>query len=424
MSDNKNKPEDPIEKLFQKKVVEFDIPYREKDWQKLEKRLDLADQQHGRMLRRRWLIAASVLLFSLMGYFTYDNYTNINRLNEQLSSESAPELQEDAIQNDLPQQNDSENPVANEEDVNGDQSLAEGIPAGDNTDRNNNDIRSLSSNSSEESGTGSSGQYVAEKSIRDLYISEFSCPTCTLSNLAARDERSGNFTLPEASSEEDENHIIASADRNTSAAVTSNGIGGQNTSRFSLGFVLSPDISTAGSISNFSDVGYKMGVTFEYKLSPRISITGGFLQSDVRYIASGDDYRPPESNWPNGVLPNETFAQCIILDIPVNLKYEFMQFTRSRFFASAGLSSYIMLNEDYQFYYNSYETGQRDSWSNKTGTGHWLSNAGFSIGYELDIHQNWSLRAEPFLKVPLSEVGWANVNLYSMGSFFSINYKL
>lgn len=420
MSDNKNKPEDPIEKLFQEKAGEFEIPYREEDWQKLEKRLDMADQQHNRMVRRRWLIAASVLLFSLLGYFTYDNYTNINRLNEQLSSESVPKLQDD-----LPQPNEAENPATDEEDFNSNQPLTNDQAAVDeNNPRNTvSDNQPLKSDY-EESGTGSSGKFVAENSIRDLYISEISCPTCTLSNLAARDEQSGPL-LPAEEHREDENNAIASADQNVSTSGISYGIStSRNTSRFALGLVLSPDLSTAGSISNFSDIGYKAGVTLEYRLSPRLSITGGLLQSDVRYIASGNDYSPPEGYWSNGVIPDETVGRCILIDIPVSLKYEFIRFNRSRFFATAGLSSYIMLNEDYQFHYSGYNTGQTDSWSDKTGTRHWLSNAGFSIGYEMDIHQNWSLRAEPFLKVPLKEVGWGNVNLYSMGSFFSINYKL
>ncbi|MEX2603442.1 MAG: hypothetical protein WD361_04530, partial [Gracilimonas sp.] len=80
--------------------------------------------------------------------------------------------------------------------------------------------------------------------------------------------------------------------------------------------------------------------------------------------------------------------------------------------------------EDYRFEYDYSKPGQTESLSENSGKAHLLSNAGFSVGYELDIHQSWNLRVEPFIKIPLQEVGWGNVKLYSVGSFISINYKL
>ncbi len=57
---------DPIERLFQQKAEEYDISYQEKDWLKLEKRLDERDQMIASR-RLRWFIAAAVLLlFSLL----------------------------------------------------------------------------------------------------------------------------------------------------------------------------------------------------------------------------------------------------------------------------------------------------------------------------------------------------------------------
>ncbi len=83
-----------------------------------------------------------------------------------------------------------------------------------------------------------------------------------------------------------------------------------------------------------------------------------------------------------------------------------------------------MLNEDYQFKYNSYASGQQQSWQERTGTRQWMSNAVFSLGYEMDLRKNISLRVEPFIKVPMREVGWGKVKLYSMGSFISVNYNI
>lgn len=53
MSEHAHKPEDAIERLFQEKAREYEIPYREEDWLKLKKRLDRLDQQKGLLEKLR-----------------------------------------------------------------------------------------------------------------------------------------------------------------------------------------------------------------------------------------------------------------------------------------------------------------------------------------------------------------------------------
>ncbi|HKK44153.1 MAG TPA: outer membrane beta-barrel protein, partial [Balneolaceae bacterium] len=191
-----------------------------------------------------------------------------------------------------------------------------------------------------------------------------------------------------------------------------------------LGLVMGPDLSTAGSIAHFYDPGYRLGATIDYNFSPDWGITTGIIRTRTRYTAGSGDYQLPQGYLSNNESPKRTRADCVLLDIPVSLKYRFLQFNHSRLYATAGVSSYIMLNEKYRFTYKDYQSGLAQGWSGKTGTRHWLSNASFSIGYEFDIRGNWSLRAEPFIKIPLKEVGWGNVKLYSMGSIISLNYNL
>lgn len=427
MEKENNRPEDSIERLFQQKAEEYDIPYRESDWQKLEKRLDIEDQRRSLARKSRWLIAASIALFALLGYFTYDNYLQINRLNEQLSSQSESELLQEIPSQRQP--DDIDGKGENGEEETPDQVFAETGP--DRTGNNGNgetaDDRTSGAVTDPPADTQADGYrsfLVTEQAAGDLYIPEISCSHCTLSSPAVHERQPGP-TLARASVPDKINNNTGTAERNDPPAIAGNTVERPDATGFAVGLTASPDLSTAGSFSNFSDVGYKIGVTVEYKPFRNFSITGGLIQSDVKYRASGDDYRPPPGYWSDGIAADETIARCLIIDIPLNLKYDFMQFNRSRLYVSGGVSSYIMLNEDYRFNYGYNRNGNReDSWSGKTGTRHWMSSAGFSIGYELDIHRNWSLRAEPFIRFPVREVGWGNVELYSMGSFFSINYKL
>src|SRR5699024_7869894 len=175
-------------------------------------------------------------------------------------------------------------------------------------------------------------------------------------------------------------------------------------------------------LSNFYTPGHKLGATVEYSFSRNFAISVGVIYSNVQYKAPGSKYDALYGFWTNGIVPQSTTGECALIDIPIQLKYNFWHFDRSRFYATAGFSSYIMLNEAYYFdYARQNETGLVQSWEERTGTRHWMSNASFSIGYEFDIKPTLSLRVAPFLRLPLRDIGWAHVRLYSVGSMVSLN---
>ncbi|MEX0769856.1 MAG: hypothetical protein WD035_03930 [Balneolaceae bacterium] len=427
MSGDQNE-KDSFEEFFQKKAEEYDIPYREEDWMKLKKKLDLQDAKINYRKRVRWIAAAAVLIVSLLGYFTYENHNRLNQISRQLNDEVTSETEQPLLDGELTEnlEDQSTEADAEAEESSDEGSLAvndssEGDDGGhgnsfDLTSKPNLPVSEMEVNEgSEPAGPDllNSDDGITRREVKDVQLVSYNIvpkhPFFYYTNRAM---------VPTATELASSNGSWDLSDKQTGNDFISS-----STSRFTIGVATAPDLSTAGSISNFYDPGYKLGFTIEYSLGPNLSISTGILQSNVRYSARNREYNPPVY-WKDGIQPDEIIAVCRLLDIPVSLKYDFMNFDRSRFFATAGVSSYIMLNEEYDFNYQGDDTGLMQRWSGKTGTGHWISNASFSVGYELDIHRNWSLRAEPFLKVPLNEVGWGNVNLYSMGSFISIHHNL
>lgn len=429
MADNNNNKKDPIEELFQQKAENYEIPFNEADWMKLEKRLDLLDRQYVYRRRMRFIAAASVLILSLLGYFTYENRIKINQIARDLGGSPVPEERHHAESNDRP---------GRQSPQSGTDLKRNGTVAAGDSVRSKEDSSLLALQSDQASPRigaepDQAGQEKTEPSVsadagigRELSIRELACPSCLL---ATADVNEGNespaYSRIEPPGTGIDDTTMADASGNTSSVMPGSVDRiPREKSRAAVSLVMGPDLSTVGSISSFYNPGYKLGVAVEYRLNTNLSISTGIIQSEVRYRAHGNDYKPPRGYWTNGIVPEETIGECILLDIPIKLKYNFMNFTHSRFFATAGLSSYIMLNEDYRFNYHRDDTGLVQGWSENTGTRHWMSNMGLSVGYELDVHSHWSIRAEPFVKIPLREVGWGNVKLYSLGSFFSINYKL
>jgi hypothetical protein len=200
---------------------------------------------------------------------------------------------------------------------------------------------------------------------------------------------------------------------------------------FSVRFVVSPDLSTVG-LKNFTRPGTNAGLLLEYRLANRWSVQGGVIWSTKVYKAGTEDYVVPDGMWAYPFKkPESVDGRCIMIDIPLNVRYDFLLQPRmdgrlpSRWFISGGLTTYIMNREDYHYDYPAHTYGQKTDWTNpNTGTAFGLSNLNLSVGYERSFGKRLSWQVEPFMKVPLKGVGVYKINLLSTGSFFSIRYKL
>lgn len=429
MPENNNK--DPIENLFRKKAEEYDISYREEDWLKLEKQLDQQEKQRAAQ-NKRWLTAAALLfLFSLLGYAVYQNYQGINRINEQLSDQESIETQANENGEELEDLSAGEKDAEEKQNANRTEPKS-GLAGKDDEITEEKSQPAIAAEeragkAGSESDPDSDEPRTSDITIPPVFADEFSCASCRLSDLGESQNeptttgmlRSAGTPLPILAAQEESARPGFSEKQ---PAMQQSG----SASRAFIGLAAGPDLSTVGALSDFDQPGYNVGVLFEYRLRSDFSIRTGLMRASVNYVADGSEYHPPSGFWSYDTMPDRTTAQCIILDIPVSLKYEFWHFGRSGFYATAGFNTYIMLNEDYRFDYG-YESSsdsQVQQWSGKTGTRHWMSNASISVGYAFDLSPQLSIQIEPFLKLPVREVGWGNVKLYSTGSFISLNYKL
>jgi hypothetical protein len=415
-----------IEQFFRRKAKASDIAYHEDDWLNLETSLDKSDRHYANRRRRRIAAAAVILLFAILGYFTYQQQQKINQLSKQLSNSEDITSLPNTIPEIIPDRTTPENDTENDQSsVAHDETEPEAIseyPVA------TSDQQSSSESDNEANITLGNPDITKENQQNSLTnITESSLVVTIAKASPGFDGRSPAISAIKPAKIEASQKEVDTKSQTSPSSSTFNSsetvLADREESRFSLGVLVGPDISTVGGISNFSNLGHKIGFSFEYKITKDLAFSTGAQRTNVRYTAPGGEYRLPDGYLPYGTVPGEIAAQCILIDIPLSLTYDFLHFSKSRMYATAGLSSYVMLDEDYRFNYENSQPGLPERWHEQTGTRHWMSNATISVGYEWDLQHNISLRAEPFLKVPLKEVGWGNVNLYSMGSFFSINYK-
>lgn len=197
----------------------------------------------------------------------------------------------------------------------------------------------------------------------------------------------------------------------------------------SLRLLVSPDLTAIG-LHNFVRPGTNIGLLVEYQLTPRWSVQAGIMRSIKVYEASPDAYgKSVIGTW--AVQPLSVYGRCNMLDIPINLRYDLAVRPRrvgglaNRWFVSGGVTTYVMLQEDYTYTY----TNPADpriryrQWSTHTGQ-YEFSQLNLSVGYERSLSRRLSWQAEPFLKIPLKGVGYYKLDLLSTGAFFSLRYKL
>ncbi|MEM6736136.1 MAG: hypothetical protein AAF620_08720 [Bacteroidota bacterium] len=195
--------------------------------------------------------------------------------------------------------------------------------------------------------------------------------------------------------------------------------------RFSVGISLAPDLSTVEELNEFDRVGLDGGIHLEYFIKDRLSITGGALYTQKIYRTSDlSEYQLPDTFWSNGIEPERINANCDVIDIPINLRYQLIQGLRTSAFISAGLSSYIMVTELYEYNYSEPNDLINQWYSEFTNKNqHYFGVYNFSFGVSHRIAKNISIEVEPYLKNSFGRVGWGQVQLKSTGALFHFKYS-
>jgi hypothetical protein len=192
---------------------------------------------------------------------------------------------------------------------------------------------------------------------------------------------------------------------------------------FALSFSLGPDVSAVG-LSNIGKIKPAYGAGISYQISQRLTLRTGFYVEKKVYDADVPDYHPPARFW--NYYPNLEYidADCRIYEVPLIINYNFSQTQKHQWFGSAGISSYFMKKEDYNFFsknpsgqtwYNSYTVNNKNK--------HYLSSIRLSAGYERKLNNKISILAEPYLNLPLTGVGYGKIKLYSSGVLLTVNVK-
>jgi hypothetical protein len=196
--------------------------------------------------------------------------------------------------------------------------------------------------------------------------------------------------------------------------------------KWGLSMAFTTDMNSVNGIGN-SKAGLSGGFGISYKVSKGISAGTGLYYSRKKYTSDKYAYNTTEkpfATWAS--YSRQIDADCKVIDIPLNLNILLSKTKKTGIIASAGVSSYIILSEKYNFIYNptpSYPSAGRE-YTIKNANQNILSVVNLSVGVEKPLGKQSSIVIQPYAKLPLSGIGQGETELKSFGVGFQLNYSV
>ncbi len=190
-------------------------------------------------------------------------------------------------------------------------------------------------------------------------------------------------------------------------------------------YLLAAAGADAGSTKLFSfansNITPKYGIGIGYQFNKRWSVQTGFYATNKKYVAQSGDYKFKPGSPMNNYTIEKIRAACLVYEIPVTVRYDFVNRPSFMLYATAGAASYIIQKEKYNCSYWYYSNIYEQEWK-YSGNRHLFSTAMFSVGIEKPVTSTLSLLAEPSFSVPLSGVGDGQMRVFSASALLGIKY--
>ncbi|MFA5327667.1 MAG: hypothetical protein WC384_07755 [Prolixibacteraceae bacterium] len=273
-----------------------------------------------------------------------------------------------------------------------------------------NQIQTIDINETKETLAEQSGK-TKENEIKETSTNQLSLPVDEKSNLQSEPEKP-----KEKSISPDEEPLFTETEIANLPKITE-----PKSRSLALSFLVSSDYNGVNTLRN-GKMGNDIGLLITYGLSKRWSFSTGGIYAKKLYEADYYSYKPQKDIW-SGYYPKSVDADCRVLDIPLNINYTFLNRKRTTLSVGTGISSYIMLSEYYKFTYKRPTTTEPQDYKLVNENQHWFSVFNVQANYERKLTPRLSLSFQPYLKIPLSEIGFANIKLESLGLAISASWN-
>ncbi|QCK15826.1 porin family protein [Mangrovivirga cuniculi] len=410
---------DNLEELFRKGLAYEPTDYRESDWEGMSAKLDAAPEAQVNKWKKISYVLTGIIILLLMylggrEYSIYkENLAVLNANNEENYQDN------ESISNNQNYSEGISEPILENNSTSGSQEYIEGNNSYQSFKNSTaGDLHKQYGNSPVYNNTGiddDSGKERDAKSIKSGGVEN--------SNIGDSKVVSGsNVKMLEASSDfiytkKKTNHyndLIHEKPQMILYGVNNDFVDPDSQDKLhpaiSLAAYVAADMSTVN-FSGFDRFDDRLGFSIFLNLNSKWSIETGANISNKYYWADEGGYRT------GGYYsdPDQTYGVCEVLDIPLNVRYYFNTSGKTHWFVSSGISSWLMLEERYDYFYDYNQYENPTGWYGENENYHWFGVLNFEAGLERRLTDKWSITASPYFNLPLKGVGNGQVRLLSNG---------
>ena len=172
----------------------------------------------------------------------------------------------------------------------------------------------------------------------------------------------------------------------------------------------------AGNAFQYMKRGYTVGAELEYLFAKRFAIQAGVQYTRRQYTARGEQYTAPMDNfWVDGIAPQMVDGDLTIWEVPVQFRFHPKGNKLSGFFAGAGMSTYLVGKEWYDFTYENPNDDSRMGWGQSGVCRHFFGIANFTAGYQFRQSERTLLRVAPYYNLPITGIGAGAMSMHTAG---------
>ena len=273
----------------------------------------------------------------------------------------------------------------------------------------NTTVNNTESNTSKQTVTVQQETKIETKGIQESMISEKNAET-----IIAQKEETINTQIKKDSALPTSTANSNNTDHKPTSVIKGRG--------FSYSFLAGVDKSTVKYRYGF-DPGYNFGVMGGYHFNSKWSVHTGVIYTKKNYKLDGADFTAPKGTPASYYKLDLVDGYCKMWEVPLLIRYTIPKARGNSLFLSAGLTSYFMTNEDYNYYYKYLGMPVVKNTSYNSTDTHILSIIHLSAGFSKAISKTWDMQMEPYAKIPLGGVGYGSIELSSFGINFSLQHR-
>lgn len=163
------------------------------------------------------------------------------------------------------------------------------------------------------------------------------------------------------------------------------------------------------------------GVLVGYRINRRLALESGLFYSEKCYYSDAKYFKmSPDPSMPANMVLMDLEGKSNVIEIPLKLRYNFIDKRDKKYFAVAGFSSYLLTkeNNNYHAMVNGSENYMEKSY--RKNSGYAAATVNVSLGFEHRMVKQSFIRIEPYLQIPIKGIGVGSMPVTSAGIHFGI----